>query len=100
MHDIYVLYIMKIILSTFLRLKYDIKVYVSPIYFLIDFDMERNVSTFFITIIIIFLNKGRKVLLLEMIQTINMKRVFPLDENCNLRKKFIVRLISHPASYE
>lgn len=54
MHDIYVLYIMKIILSTFLRLKYDIKVYVSPIYFLIDFDMERNVSTFFITIIIIF----------------------------------------------
>lgn len=100
MHDIYVLYIMKIILSTFLRLKYDIKIYVSPIYFLIDFDMERNVSTFFITIIIIFLNKGRKVLLLEMIQTINMKRVFPLDENCNLRKKFIVRLISHPASYE
>lgn len=91
---------MKIILSTFLRLKYDIKIYVSPIYFLIDFDMERNVSTFFITIIIIFLNKGRKVLLLEMIQTINMKRVFPLDENCNLRKKFIVRLISHPASYE
>lgn len=92
---------MKIILSTFLRLKYGIKIYVSPIYFLIDFDMERKVCTFFITIIIIiFLNKGRKVLLLEMIQTINMKRVFPLDENCNLRKKFIVRLISHPASYE
>ena len=99
MHEIYVLYIMKIILSTFLRLKYGIKIYVSPIYFLIDFDMERKVCTFYYYHYF-FLNKGRKVLLLEMIQTINMKRVFPLDENCNLRKKFIVRLISHPASYE
>ena len=38
---------MKIILSTFLRLKYGIKIYVSPIYFLIDFDMERKVCTFY-----------------------------------------------------
>ena len=48
---------MKIILSTFLRLKYGIKIYVSPVYFLIDFDMERKVCTFFITIIIIHVNK-------------------------------------------
>lgn len=60
MHDIYVLYIMKIILSTFLRLKYGIKIYVSPVYFLIDFDMERKVCTFFITIIIIFFKQREK----------------------------------------
>lgn len=50
--------------------------YVFLIYFLTDFDREGKVHTFFITVIII-LNKGRKVLLLQMIQIINTKRDFP-----------------------
>lgn len=68
--------------------------------FLIDFDMEKKVYFFLLLSLLFFLNKGRKVLLLQMIQIINMKRVFPPHENCNPRKKFIVRLISHPATYE
>lgn len=55
---------------------------------------------FFLLISLLFFKQREKVLLLQMIQIINMKRVFPPDEDCNLRKKFMVRLISHTASCE
>lgn len=54
MQELYVLYLVKIILLTFLRLKHGIKIYVFLVYFLVDFDMERKVYFFMTIIIIVF----------------------------------------------
>lgn len=61
MQELYVLYRIKIILLIFLRPKHGIKIYIFLIYFLIDFDMERKLRTFFITIIIFFKQREKGI---------------------------------------